>query len=109
MKYLVDIPRDVSDRLRRYADDQRQTVEEIIATLLERDVDTLPPFEPAPPTDTHTDLPPPYDPWAGFHGAFEAISPDALDQHDLYLAMEAIDPHAEEETLNEQDNADERR
>lgn len=89
MKYLVDLPTNVSDRLRRYADDQQQTVEEIIASLVERDVDTLPVPEPPPPA-AHTNQPAPYDPWAGFHGAFEALSPDALDQHDHYLAMEAI-------------------
>lgn len=37
------------------------------------------------------------DPWAGFYGVAESGIPDLLSQHDYYIGLEAMDPHADEE------------
>lgn len=36
---------------------------------------------------------PAFDPWAGFRGIAQALSPDSVDRHDEYLAVEYENTH----------------
>ncbi len=91
MAHPVSIPDDLYAQVAELAAQRGETPEEVIQAATEAWVQ-------AQHTASKKEVVPGYDPsmdpLAPFAGAFELISPDSLDRHDLYIGQEAMDPHA---------------
>lgn len=83
MQFSLDLPDELAARLQQYAQELRQTPQEVITELVEHGLPTS--AQPHPPVNL--------DPLEGFYGAFEAIAPDVVERHDYYIGREALDPH----------------
>lgn len=98
MKYTIDLPEPLATRLRRYASEQRQTPEEVIASLIDRDLPTAESTE--EPRET-LDIAVGVNPLAEFFGRYTADVPDITIRHDVYLAEEALATHEDEDAADE--------
>lgn len=97
MKYTIDLPETVVERLRRYASERRQTPEEAITTLVERDLRAAETAQQEDHQQQASGIPVGVNPLAEFFGRYTADVPDITLHHDVYLAEEAIATHEDDE------------
>jgi hypothetical protein len=99
MAHSIQIPDELYEAIERYAVQRGQTPEHAIlawAAEIQRQVEERQhPDQSGVVAEPHD----PYDPWAGFRGAFEAAKPDVVRRHDAYLAEDHMDSHESEEPL----------
>lgn len=93
MSHAVELPDDLYRMLAAYAAQHDQTLEETIRTWADA-ASRGSGGHPSPSLSGEKDVArvenPAFDPWAGFRGTAVLLSPDSLDQHDAYLAQEAL-------------------
>ena len=89
MSHVIELPDNIYHTLKDYATKHGQTPESLVSAWVEsigeQAGDTQNTEQPASnenAADTSRD------PWAGFYGITELLSPDSLDRHDYYLAQE---------------------
>jgi hypothetical protein len=100
MKYTIDLPETMVERLRRYASERRQTPEEAITTLVERDLRAVEGQQERRDQQAQ-EVSAGINPLAEFFGRYTADVPDITIRHDAYLAEEALAPHKEDEHADE--------
>lgn len=97
MKYTIDLPEIVAERLRRYASERQQTAEEAITTLVERDLRASENVEEQRDKQQNQVIPVGVNPLAEFVGRYTADVPDIIIHHDAYIAEEALATHQEDD------------
>lgn len=85
MKYTIDLPEAMVERLRRYASERRQTPEEAITTLIDRDLRATESPQEQSREQQSPEIPLGTNPLAEFFGRYTADVPDIILRHDVYL------------------------
>jgi hypothetical protein len=100
MKYTIDLPEPLAERLRRFASEQRQTPEEVIATMIDRDLPSAESIQEDSDGEV-SDIAQGINPLAEFFGRYIADVSDITFRHDIYLAEEALATHEGEDKADE--------
>lgn len=101
MKYTIDLPETMADRLRRYASERQQTPEEAITSLVERDLRAAERQEQQNEDGQTAEVPAGVNPLAEFFGRYTADVPDITIRHDDYIAEEALARHEDDDCVAE--------
>ncbi|HKS69657.1 MAG TPA: hypothetical protein VJQ45_04520 [Ktedonobacterales bacterium] len=86
MKYSIDLPEPVVERLRRYANERQQTPEEEIATLIDRELRAAEGTHQRRVDGHQPEIPVGVNPLAEFFGRYTADVPGITIHHDAYMA-----------------------
>jgi hypothetical protein len=97
MKYAIDLPESIVERLHRYASERHQTPEEAITALVERDLRAAESQQEQGDKQLTQEIPVGVNPLAEFVGRYTADVPDITIRHDAYLAEEALATHEEDD------------
>jgi hypothetical protein len=87
MSHTLELPDEVYKLIEAYAASRGQTPAEAVGEWAEANANLEDLF------DEQRIGNPAFDPWAGFRGISQALSPDTIERHDKYLAAEYEDSH----------------
>lgn len=87
MSHVLELPDEVYKQIEAYAARRGQTPADVVREWAAANAGTE-----SMPGEQRVGNPA-YDPWAGFRGISQALSPDSVDRHDEYLAAEYEDTH----------------
>lgn len=87
MSRVLELPDEVYKQIETYAASRGQTPAEVVREWAAANAAAGTTF------DEQRVGNPAFDPWAGFRGVSQALSPDSVDRHDEYLAAGYEDAH----------------